>query len=382
MRNRRIATTMLFISVLALASCQKQETATFTIEKERNNVEFHTEDQLTYFINNMEEVLEDERMLGYLSFMTDTKKDYTIPQGIELSWTVETTNGLELKEFTVEVSESETFEDKYVLHTDTNSVIFQNAKISTTYYWRVSSGSFVSEVGSFSTNGTLFRTLVVDGVKNVRDIGGYGHIKQGLLYRGGAFESYDSKTETVTTDITEAGMDVIKNQLKIKTEVDLRKNDDSHENCDLTSSSVEGINYVNLPMYYGGKNILIYKSDDFDDPARIKDFFELLANEENYPVYFHCVHGKDRTGGLAYIVEALLGVEETYLYGDYLFSSLAAFNYRLKPSGINGNFGKTLHNYLQDEEMDYSVRVYKYLNEVVEIPANVLDSVINILSVK
>lgn len=372
--------TLLFVSVMALASCKKAPTATFTMEKEQNNVEFHTEEQLVNFINNIETVLEDERMLSYLSFMTDTKKDYTVPKGIELSWEVTTTEGLELTAFDVEVAEKEDFSDKYVIHTEEKSVLFQNAKINTKYYWQVVSGDYKSEVGTFTTSNTFFRTLAVGGVKNVRDLGGYGHIKQGLLYRGGAFETYDDKTGEVTIDITDEGKEVIKNQLKIKTEVDVRKNGSSHENCDLTASSVEGVNYVSLPMYYGGKNVLTYQNDEFDDPARVKDFIELLADEENYPVYFHCSHGKDRTGGLAYVVEALLGVDEDYLMCDYLFSSLAAYNYRMKPSGVNGNFGKTLHKYLEDEEMDFSLRTYKYLNEVLGISETTLNSVISILA--
>ena len=56
---------------------------------------------------------------------------------------------------------------------------------------------------------------------------------------------------------------------------------------------------------------------------KIKEFFELLDNEDKYPMYIHCSEGKDRTGCLAYLVEALMGEDEDTLYRDYLFSNLA-----------------------------------------------------------
>ena len=51
--------------------------------------------------------------------------------------------------------------------------------------------------------------------------------------------------------------------------------------------------------------------------------FELLSNPENYPVIFHCNIGTDRTGMIAYLLNALLGVSEEDLIRDYLFSNFA-----------------------------------------------------------
>ena len=371
---------VLAVAVLSLASCGEKTptSAEFTLANLGNDVEFHTDVQLNKFINNKEQVLSSTVTLPYLDGLS-YREDYSKPKEIELSWEVKTDQG-SLNSFNVFVSEDENFSDQYFLGTNNTKVSFKNPKINTTYYWKVVSRNFESGVATFKTNDTFLRNIDIDGIKNVRDLGGYGHIKQGLLYRGAAFETYDDKTG-VTVNVTDEGKATAIHQLGIRTEVDLRKNDSSKENWEITASELGGgVSYVALPMYYGGNNIVEFKNDSYDNPARIKDFFNILANRDSYPVYFHCVHGKDRTGALAYTVEALLGVEEDYLYLDYLFSNFAQTNYNMKPSGIDGNYGKTYHNYLSsDTSLTLAERVYRYLNEVVEIPTATLDRVIEIL---
>ena len=139
-------------------------------------------------------------------------------------------------------------------------------------------------------------------------------------------------------------------------------------------------------MYYGGNNVLTYSTAvdpdaKYDNPARFKDFFNTLNDVNNYPVYFHCTHGKDRTGGIAYVVEALLGMDEESMYRDYLFSGFAsASDYVMKPTGISGNYGKTLAEYKkEDTSLTLAQRTYAYLNEVLEIPTTQLDNIISIL---
>ena len=312
------------------------------------------------------------------------KTDYTKPIPVNLSWTVSLDKG-SINEYKVLLSEKSDLTDAREYKANSTSIDVTNLKLDTTYYYQVSYKGFKSNVYSFKTNNTVIRGIDVDGVKNVRDLGGFFNLKQGMLYRGGEFESYDKYKDTLTTLITEKGKQTIKNELGIKTEVDLRKNDnDSKENGLITKSSVDGLNYVQLPMYYGGENLIEYRDDTFDDPARIKDFFELLANENNYPVYFHCSQGKDRTGILAYLVTALLGASKDNLYKDYLYSNLADISYDLKMSGIDGKYGGTLdeyHNTLP-EGTTFAEAVYKYLNEVIGVSTQNLDSVISLLEIK
>lgn len=45
--------------------------------------------------------------------------------------------------------------------------------------------------------------------------------------------------------------------------------------------------------------------------------FKVFLEKQNYPIVFHCIAGQDRTGAVAFIINALLGVEEEELYLDW-----------------------------------------------------------------
>lgn len=45
--------------------------------------------------------------------------------------------------------------------------------------------------------------------------------------------------------------------------------------------------------------------------------FGVFLDRKNYPIDFHCIAGQDRTGAVAFILNALLGVEEEQLYFDW-----------------------------------------------------------------
>ena len=350
----------------------------FTLTNLVSNVEYHTEEQLSVFINNFDTVL-DDTLYKYLEPYDTrlTREDMTLPLSVKLTWEATATGG-SVSKYEIKVSESSGF-TQFNSYTSKNKEFeLYNVKRDTTYYWKVKAYSFESEVATFRTNDTVIRNIYVDGVNNVRDIGGYGHIKQGMIYRGGAFEKYDKNAKKAVVNITEIGKKTLLEQLKVKTEVDLRRNDDDHENCDLTKSSVNGLNYISLPMQYGGKNILTV-DDEYHNPQKIKSFFELLADENSYPIYMHCSQGKDRTGCLAYLVEALMGESQNSLYMDYLFSSLSAYTNRVNRTGIDGQYGSTLSKY-GDASLTLQEKVYAYLNEVIGLSSQNLDLVKQLLS--
>ena len=49
-----------------------------------------------------------------------------------------------------------------------------------------------------------------------------------------------------------------------------------------------------------------------------KKVFDVFMDDKNYPLIFHCIGGADRTGTVAMLLEALLGVPEEELWRDYL----------------------------------------------------------------
>ena len=51
---------------------------------------------------------------------------------------------------------------------------------------------------------------------------------------------------------------------------------------------------------------------------------------EGRSVFFHCAGGADRTGSLAFLIEALLGVSESDLSKDYELTTFGRVNTRLR----------------------------------------------------
>lgn len=188
--------------------------------------------------------------------------------------------------------------------------------VNTDYYYSLavdfSDGSTVSDKGSFSTAWSP-RIIDVDGVLNVRDIGGWTavdgrKIGQGLLYRGSELDGAVWPLSTVT----DAGIDVMTNKLHIKTDLDLRP---------------EGL--------WGGKNVLgdgvtrrVFGSTAYsgiftdEGKANMKAVFSEFSKEENYPIYLHCTYGADRTGTVCYVLESLIGMSEDDCYREWELTAL------------------------------------------------------------
>jgi protein tyrosine/serine phosphatase len=93
------------------------------------------------------------------------------------------------------------------------------------------------------------------------------------LYRGG------QPTEKGFHSLKEKG---------VKTVINLRAEDNSEEPI------VEnlGMKYIRIPI----QEILPWSQIP---PGAIAKYFELVNNSENYPIFFHCRRGADRTGALA-----------------------------------------------------------------------------------
>lgn len=372
--------------LLALCSCKEAmpTKAEFTLISLEEPVEFHTDLQLDGFINkSFEDVCANT---DYVPLAQDRPRgtNCSYPDPIRLSWSVTTDKG-SLSSYQVHISEKEDMSEPYIMKTSKKYVDFYNAKVNQEYFYQVTSGKFTSEIGNFITTNKGPRNIYVDGVINVRDLGGYGGIKQGLLYRGAAFESVNEDSKKVVVNITKKGKDTLINKLGIKTEVDVRRNVEYKsviENCSLSESSVSGLNYVALPMHYGGYDVLTYKGDLGDNPASIKSFLNLLADPNSYPIYFHCSQGKDRTGGLSYLLGALMGLDKESLYRDYLFSNFASiWEFHQEVKDIENRFGDTLASYKSDEtSLTLQQRTYAYINEAYEIPSSTIDKIIENLS--
>ncbi len=203
-----------------------------------------------------------------------------------------------------------------------------NLKVGTTYYYCGVTDNVYSKIASFKTDDRAPRIINVDGVTNVRDLGGWktgsGTVKQGMIFRSSKFNANESKEPMITQN----GVTAMVNGLGIKTEIDLRENE-NNESGNITESPLgNGVNYVSLPFQSGGNIILLNKD-------KLPKLFEILGNEDNYPLVFHCSIGTDRTGMVAFLINGLLGVSKEDLYKDFLFSNFGDIGKLRTPSIIN-----------------------------------------------
>lgn len=286
------------------------------------------------------------------------------PAVVELKWRLTGAGGnTALKNVTVKVSRTKNMNNSKKNPVKTYKVKGElleltNLLAGQRYYWQVSGkyrGKILKSLRyTFKTNRTP-RTLKVDGISNVRDIGGYkvptGRVKQGMIYRSANLDQLSTKGKTL-----------LKKDLGIKKELDLR---------DPTNSSEY---YLGKIMPLGAKKYKNISGVQYDqlyvvgakgyNPNRIAQEIAFFANKNNYPIILHCMIGRDRTGTLSFLLNALLGVSKRNLFIDYEMSffsvsgcssltksnnlvakTTALYNY------INRNYGTANSTFAQKTEL-------------------------------
>ena len=206
-----------------------------------------------------------------------------------------------------------------------------------------------TKVQSFTTQGDYCQRIVnVDGVSNVRDIGGYNaegnsKVKYGLIYRGARLNA-----------ITDKGVATFTQELGIKTELDVRYGTDGGKVVDM-----EGVAYKQLGMW--AYNSILPDTCQpkasgaglFDERTidGIKGVFETIAQPENLPVYIHCTAGADRTGTICYLIGGVLGVAYEDLVQDFELTSFSEQGRRWRSSVKNWEFEN--EGVMQNDEKNF-----------------------------
>ena len=224
-----------------------------------------------------------------------------------------------VKTATLEIAENSSYYGamEYTI-TKGNVTGIYNLKTNTEYFYRLnltmSDGAKVGGNGSFKTSNTP-RILRIDGIANVRDIGNWTttdgkKIKQGLLYRG-------SELDGLVEDkylLTDEGREEMLVRLGIRYDMDLRSPGDNPN----------GVNALGESVVHKHFGIQAYSEALKEENNEIlRDIFATMADESNYPMYVHCTYGRDRTGTVCHLLEALLGVSDDDLKKEYELSAFS-----------------------------------------------------------
>ena len=202
-----------------------------------------------------------------------------------------------------------------------------NLEIGRTYHWRVTGlgkapagekkGPVVrSDIATFATEDRAPRWIEIDGkVGNIRDFGGWRttdgrRVRQGMAFRGQGLNNNSVTGERQGRNrLTVEDVRYFTKTLGIKTDLDLRS---KGETADLDESPLgPGVNLIL-------RSSSAYRSIFHDHNKKtMAANVRVFCDPANYPIYFHCIGGADRTGSLAYVLLGVLGVSQHDIETDW-----------------------------------------------------------------
>ena len=265
------------------------------------------------------------------------------------------------------------------------SVSLANLFVATKYRIQVFNGDDVSQGFEFDT-ADYPRTMSMGDIPNVRDIGGYMtsygvRTNQGLIYRGFEIEDkegghgvkYNAKCEAVHQEV-----------MKIGYEIDLRK---STELNGRTASALGPIGEGDDAKDVSYKCLTLVSYENFlkeDSYKNLPEVFSIIANADERHVYFHCWGGADRTGMLAFFINAICGVSYTDLIEDFEITS-ETNNMRCHLHNSSSARYATFLNAFANEWTGFDAsetineNCYKWLVEVAEVNPDVIEDIRQIM---
>lgn len=197
-----------------------------------------------------------------------------------------------------------------------------NGRMDRMYYTMVFNDEFPITIAS--------RRIYLPGTQNFRDIGGYfttsgREVKWGMVYRSDALDSIGSEGERILQG------------LGVKTIIDLR----SPQEIGGAVRKMKGIRRINIPLI-SEEAMRLFDSvgqgklglDSLrrvilevnvgvleEDSKELRRIFQILGDEENYPLVIECNSGKMRTGLVTALLLNALGVGHETVVQDYELSN-------------------------------------------------------------
>ena len=285
------------------------------------------------------------------------------PVNIEISWDK---GEVEYDEATLYFSTNKDMSDarEVAITGGATTASLENLYRATKYYYQLDTGSYKSHVYSFDTD-DYPRLIFCDKINNVRDLGGYDtaygvKTNQGLVYRGMEINSKSfNHSGNHDANVTDKLLEVQNEILQIGKEIDLRADNatDGTNECHLVGNPGD----QEARDAYERLTVIAY--DDFvnnsSSTAKYARIFEILANADQEHVYFHCWGGADRTGMVAFFLNAILGVSYTDLVIDFELTSATNNRRCHMHNSNNAHFPKFLHAFTTYANYDAN----KTLNE-------------------
>ena len=345
--------------------------------------EIHTTNQLGYLNLNKPYYsmtgsdLNQFQATGSSSGSSKLTKESWAPKAVTVSWNYTAPAGKTVSNYNFVFGQKEDLADAYQLPNavTTSSVSFTNAYLGTNYFKVIANlndgSKEASPIKSFKVTEQAPRNLDVGDLPNCRDAGGRttyagGKIRQGLVYRT-AGNKYDNNS-TPNSD----AKSILQNLLRVRTEINVA--DKADYDISLTGTKVE-----HCYMDYGSTPY----SNIARNAEKIRNVIDIFADESNYPIYYHCRIGTDRTGITGVIFNGLIGVPFNEVIQDYGFSNFSPIDnqrYPHKPNDTNGDdIAKYIDEFLSLPGETFQEQVYLGLRSI-GIPASKLNKIIDIMT--
>ena len=337
--------------------------------------DIHTENQNKYLNLNKEYYSMGKSDLDACDALGN--KNVSSPLPIKLAWEFEPAGDKEIKRFNVVFGQEEDLSDGFkVAGSSKNEISIYNTFLGTNYFKVIAEykdgTEDESEIKTFEVTEQCPRNLLVGNMPNCRDMGGRtthagGKIKQGLIYRTSG-SKFDNRTLS-----DQDAQDVLTKQLKVKTEINVANSTTNNVNLD-------GVKVENCYMAYGS----VPYSNLARNSVRIRQVMDILADEDNYPVFYHCRIGTDRTGITGVMIGGLLGIEFNEIIQDYGFSNFAPIDNQRYPGKTPDDNGDDIKKYIDEiialPGNSFQEKTYLALR-LIGVPAAKLDKIIDFMTV-
>lgn len=203
----------------------------------------------------------------------------------------------------------------YVIFTLNNVGVWTSVGLDESYTVNIdlnTKGKYLSTQQALSQSYSLLRSEYSsdEEFSNFRSLS-CGNLKENLVYRGASPVDNSRKRAKITDDLL--------NKNNIKCIIDLA---DSQDNMESYIKQDDFESTYTKSLYKQNKIVLLSMSSAYGSDVykqKVATGFKFTLNNDG-PYYIHCMEGKDRTGFVCTLLEALLGANYDQMCEDYMLT--------------------------------------------------------------